>query len=147
MRYKVKVKNRTVKVWDSDGNYGWAKCHLDDKFDVGVGFKIAVSRIGEKPKIGDKVKLSWKDDYKKFCDTDSVEMAHFCAMPRQYSIRFCYGVSPYLVNTKDTVYTVVHTETNRNNGDVLYFIEDKYGRIFCFKNLVKRKTKGDFYGI
>ena len=45
MQYKVKVKNRTVKVWDSEGNYGWAKCHPDDKFDVGVGFKVAVSRI------------------------------------------------------------------------------------------------------
>lgn len=65
MRYKVKVKNRTVKVWDSEGNYGWSKCHPLDEFDVGVGFKIAVSRIGEKPKTGGKVKLSWKDDYKK----------------------------------------------------------------------------------
>lgn len=147
MQYKVKVRNRTVKVWDSEGNYGWAKCHPDDKFDVGVGFKIAVSRIKPGFEVGDRLQLAWWGDSKKFCDTKDSAMDYVNAIPAYYAVRFCYGVKPWEVNTVDVEYFVRYSFMNYKSGDKLYIIEDNRGRLFCFKNLIKEKYGDTFYGV
>ena len=147
MQYKVKVKNRTVKVWDSEGNYGWAKCHPDDKFDVGVGFKIAVSRIKPGFDVGDKLQLAWYSESKKFCDTNDSAMAYVNAIPAYDAVRYCYGVNPREVNTVCAEYFVRYSFTNYKNGDKLYIIEDDVGRLFCYKNLIKEKYGDIVYGV
>lgn len=147
MQYKVKVKNRTVKVWDSDGNYGWAKCHPLDKFDVGVGFKIAVSKIKPGFGNGDRFQLAWWGDRKKFCDTKDSAMVYVESIPSHDAFHFCYGVAPWEVNTVDEEYFIRYSLTNYISGDKLYIIEDNQGRLFCFKNLVKEEHGDAVYGV
>lgn len=147
MQYKVKVKNRTVKVWDSEGNYGWAKCHPDDKFDVGVGFKIAVSRIKPGFEVGDKLQLAWWIDNNKFCGTNDSAMAYVNAIPAYDAVRYCYGVNPWEVNPLGTEYFVRYAFMNYKSGDKLYIIEDNKGRLFCCKNLIKEIYWETVYGV
>ena len=146
MQYKVKVKNRTVKVWDSQGNYGWAKCHPEDKFDIGVGFKIAVDRINPGFEIGDKFRFR-STSIKKYCNGMDSAMSYVFAMPNFVGVRFCYNVSPFEVNMLNTEYTVQYSFMNYKTGDNLYIIEDKNGRYFCFKNLIKEKHGDTVYGV
>ena len=147
MQYKVKVKNRTVKVWDNQGNYGWSKCHPEDKFDVGVGFKIAVSRIGQKLEIGDSFRLLWQGEDKKFCSKDDSAILYVYSLPDYDVMRFCYGTNPKSVNPVDMKYSVLYSFMNKKSGDTVYIIEDGYGRLFCYKNLIKEKHGDILYGV
>lgn len=147
MQYKVKVKNRTVKIWDNKGNYGWAKCHPEDKFDVGVGFKIAVSRIKQKLEIGDRFQLLWRGEDKKFCNKDDSAILYVYSLPDYDVMRFCYGTNPKSVNPVDMEYSVLYSFANKKNGDTLYIIEDGYGRLFCYKNLIREKRGDILYGV
>ena len=74
-------------------------------------------------------------------------MDYVVTIPSYYAIRFCYGVSPWEVNAVDEEYFVRYAFTNYKNGDNLYIIEDRYGRMFCFKNLIKEKHGGIVYGV
>ena len=148
MQYKVKVKNRTVKVWDSKGNYGWAKCHPLDKFDVGVGLKIALDRINPGFEVNDVFQFNGLTDTKKYCSPDNYStMDYIYSMPSFVTVRYCYGISPFDVNPLDTAYTVRYAFMNYKCGDMLYIIEDEKGRYFCFKNLRKVKCGDIFYGV
>lgn len=147
MQYKVKVKNRTVKVWDSQGNYGWAKCHPLDKFDVGVGFKIAVDRINSGFEIGDSFRFCTETDVGKYCDGTDSAMSYVFSMPNFVTVRFSYNVSPFVINSILTEYTVRYSFMNHKTGDRLYIVEDESGRYFCLKNLRKIKCGDIFYGV
>ena len=104
--------NKILLVDNKDGTTVEARCHPEDKFDVGVGIKETFKKLNEereeekkKIKVGDWVEVvnsgASYTTYTDFFVRNNI--------PIQYCVNYCYG------NSLD----------NGNVGKVLFIAEDK----------------------
>lgn len=115
--FDVAISKNEITIKSKDGKItATAKCHPDDAFDFGEGFRVAMERFKEKQKKDDKIKvgdtveildpgIGFATDIDFFKDNNLIN----------YGIKYRYGVVP----NKGTIGKVVYI-LNKN-----YVIEVK----------------------
>lgn len=80
----VSVEGRTVRVSTSDGRFGEAECHPDDKFDVLEGLKIAIEHAQKLKTFTEVEKETLK--YLKFVGCNQVSVFNYSDHTKIYGV-------------------------------------------------------------
>lgn len=123
--FDVAISKNEVTIKSKDGKItAIAKCHPDDAFDFGEGFRVAMERFREKQKqkqedeikVGDTVEIVNPGD--GFCtEVDFFKNNNLI----DYGIKYRYGVVP----TKGTIGKVVFVENGNESLNKTYVVEVK----------------------
>ena len=137
-KFDVAISKNEVTIKSKDGKItATAKCHPDDAFDFGEGFRVAMERFREKQKQEDEIKVGdtveivnpgngFATDIAFFKDNNLID----------YGMKYRYGVVP----NKGTIGKVTFVKNDNESLNKIYVIEVKdeyyegnpaYKSLFC----------------
>lgn len=124
--FDVAISKNEVTIKSKDGKItATAKCHPDDAFDFGEGFRVAMERFREKQKHDDEIKVGDTVEIVSPGDGFSTDVDFFKNNNLiYYGIKYRYGVVP----NKGTIGKVVYIEkdTNLNKTYVIEVKDEPY---------------------
>lgn len=114
--FDVAISKNEVTIKSKDGKItATAKCHPDDAFDFGEGFRVAMERFREKQKKDDKIKVGDTVEIVNPGDGFSTDVDFFKNNNLiDYGIKYRYGVVPNKGTIGKVVYIGKDTYLNRN---------------------------------
>lgn len=121
--FDVAISKNEVTIKSKDGKItAIAKCHPDDAFDFGEGFRVAMERFREKQKHDDEIKVGDTVEIVSPGNSFSTEVDFFKNNNLiDYGIKYRYGVVP----NKGTIGKVVFVENGNESLNKTYVIEVK----------------------
>lgn len=114
--FDVAISKNEVTIKSKDGKItAIAKCHPDDAFDFGEGFRVAMERFREKQKQEDEIKVGDTVEIVSPGDSFSTDVDFFKRRNLiDYGIKYRYGVVPNKGTIGKVVYIGKDTNLNRN---------------------------------
>lgn len=121
--FDVAISKNEVTIKSKDGKItATAKCHPDDAFDFGEGFRVAMERFKEKQKQDDEIKVGDTVEIVNPGKGFSTEVDFFKNNNLiDYGMKYRYGVVP----TKGTIGKVVFVKNDNESLIKTYVIEVK----------------------